>query len=259
MAFKNPTTKIEDMENDQKTKAVQQSKRQKRAADWRDQHELEGQKGSKRDEADAVEDKKGDKQYLTTAEKRRLSAIRGEVHHEMVATTNAYVVFAYGKLPSESENAAVTKKQVMDPFLAAQEASSELNGTIFAEHAIRSDRVGQSQSTDSSSTTEPRLSIFVGNLDFSSSEDALRAFFEKVIQEERGPRSKVGSSEGANSGLKADGWVARVRVVRDRESQLGKGFAYVQFVVCSPGLSSPIIFITDFDLGPRLYRHHLHT
>ena len=30
---------------------------------------------------------------------------------------------------------------------------------------------------------------------------------------------------------KAPTWVARVRIIRDRATQLGKGFAYVQFIV----------------------------
>ncbi|KAF8917378.1 hypothetical protein CPB85DRAFT_1374198 [Mucidula mucida] len=62
-----------------------------------------------------------------------------------------------------------------------------------------------------------QMSVFVGNLDFASKEEDLRVFFEGVMSAERGP-----PPEGST-------WVTRVRIVRDRETQLGKGFAYVQF------------------------------
>ena len=230
MAFKNPTTKLEETEDEPSTRSTKQSRQLKRAAEWRDQQEAEGSKGSRRDQEEAAEDRKGEKQYMTPAEKRRLAAIKGETHDEAVATTNAYVVFAYRRPSAEGEGANATEGQ-MDPFAAAQEAAAGLDGTIFAEHAIRADRSGQPQSADrASSATEPRLSVFVGNLDFASSEDALRAFFEKVLQEEQGHR-QTGNTLGDETSAKANGWVSRVRIVRDRDSQLGKGFAYVQFAV----------------------------
>ena len=66
---------------------------------------------------------------------------------------------------------------------------------------------------------DARQSVFIGNLDFMSKEEDLRAFFEAILVTERGnPHGKKN-------------WVTRVRIVRDRETQMGKGFAYVQFAV----------------------------
>lgn len=68
------------------------------------------------------------------------------------------------------------------------------------------------------SGTEPKETIFVGNLDFAASDEDLRAFFEGLVSQER----------GAPRGTKS--WVKSVRIVRDRATQMGKGFAYVRFV-----------------------------
>lgn len=64
----------------------------------------------------------------------------------------------------------------------------------------------------------------VGSLDFAAKDEDLRVFFESLLTTERGP---VPSSE---DGV-AKTWVTHVRVVRDPGTQLGKGFAYVEFTV----------------------------
>ena len=87
---------------------------------------------------------------------------------------------------------------------------------------------------------DPKATVFVGNLDFASKEEDLRVFFEALVCEERGkPEEKAGSEDDSEveDGVREDGekkprtWVKRVRIIRDRDTQLGKGFAYVQFVV----------------------------
>jgi nucleolar protein 12 len=79
---------------------------------------------------------------------------------------------------------------------------------------------------------DPKLSIFLGNLDFGSRESDVREFFEGVVAGERGPAP---ASEDGSVGR----WVQGVRLIRDRETQLGKGFGYVHFVVCILVLPSP--------------------
>ena len=139
---------------------------------------------------------------MSPAEKRRLAAIKGEIHEHSSATTNAYAVFAH-PLP-EAESAL--KNDVMDPFEAAQEAVRKVNGTTFADHVLRVDLASKPTGivrdlSAAGTLTDPRLSVFVGNLDFASSEDDVRAFFEKVMREERGdpPAGGDKDSEGGNN------------------------------------------------------------
>lgn len=112
------------------------------------------------------------------------------------------------------------------------------------ERMIRVDFVGRrgSQIDDNGSAPkninssidgDPKLSVFIGNLDFASKEEDLRVFFEGIMSAERGPPELGGSDEGAS---RSKTWVTRVRIVRDKDTQLGKGFGYVQFAVCSLAL-----------------------
>ncbi|KAJ1848636.1 Nucleolar protein 12 [Coemansia sp. RSA 2703] len=76
----------------------------------------------------------------------------------------------------------------------------ELNGAMFQEKHIRVDRADNSQGRDMKRT------VFVGNLDFATQEEELWSHFGSC------------------------GEIENVRVVRDRKTNIGKGFAYVQFV-----------------------------
>ncbi|KAL5483040.1 NOP12_3 [Sanghuangporus weigelae] len=237
VAFREPTSAIE--EGDGISKSSRQKREQNRTADWRTRQDQD--RSSKLDKEDIEEVKKGEKTYLSPAEKRRLAAIKGEIHEHNSATTNAYVVFAYPSPGPETQESLT--KDVMDPFEAAREAVLKVNGTTFTDHVLRVDSAGrpakarQVLTTAIGTFTDPRLSIFVGNLDFASREDDVRAFFEKIMSEERGdPNADVdGNNEGEDDGEASDArqrssWVTRVRIVHDRETQLGKGFAYVQFM-----------------------------
>lgn len=72
------------------------------------------------------------------------------------------------------------------------------------------------------SGTNPKMSVFVGGLDYAAQEQDVRVFFEELVKAERGPR--------------ATSYITGVRIVRDKDTQLGKGFGYVHFAV-SPSLS----------------------
>jgi nucleolar protein 12 len=103
-------------------------------------------------------------------------------------------------------------------------------------HTLRADTIG-------GSIGNPKCTIFVGSLDFASREEDVRVFFEGLVSAERGPRSAVaGDSDSENEAdtddpnaheTKPKTWVTRVRIIRDKYTQLGKGFAYVQFAVRS--------------------------
>ena len=84
-----------------------------------------------------------------------------------------------------------------------------------------------------------------------SKEQDLRVFFEGLVIAEKGPPPSISDesaseaeddeSEGedgdekkgpANGVKKSRTWVKRVRIIRDKDTQMGKGFGYVQFAVC---------------------------
>ena len=72
-----------------------------------------------------------------------------------------------------------------------------------------------------------KRTVFVGNLDFSATDEALRAFFESLLVNERGPCTADATEASMAGGA---GWVRSVRIIRDRATQMGKGFGYVRFI-----------------------------
>ena len=188
---------------------------------------------------------KDDKKFLTPSQKKKIAFINQEFH-AVADTVHAYVVFAHPNpvppsLPSSSTTPEPKpRKEIIDPYEAAQSAARECDGTNFMDRLLRVDVVGKSSA--GGLDTDPKLTIFVGNLDFASKEEDLRVFFEGVVSAERGDPSPLleGTEseedeevEKNRSVKKERTWVSRVRIVRDRETQLGKGFAYVQFAVRS--------------------------
>ena len=173
---------------------------------------------------------------------------------------NAYVVFAH---PLSAE--ALAKRPanvpppppVMDPYDAARECAENGDGSTFMGRTLRMDVVkkgsrpgvdGAGEGIESAMAGDPKATVFVGNLDFASKEEDLRTFFETLMREERGEPSgkekrqdddsdeeeeESEEDEDEEQRPKLQSWVRRVRIVRDRDTQLGKGFAYVQFVVSS--------------------------
>lgn len=84
---------------------------------------------------------------------------------------------------------------------ASKKACSRLNATLFEHHHLRVDHVAHPAPKDNKRT------IFVGNLDFEEQEENLWRYFNKHTGDD----------------------VESVRVVRDSKTNLGKGFALVQF------------------------------
>ena len=84
---------------------------------------------------------------------------------------------------------------------ASANAALSLNGSVFLEKHIRVD-VSEQSATKSYDT---KKSVFVGNLSFDAEDEHLWDFFADC------------------------GEINRVRIVRDRKTNVGKGFAYVQF------------------------------
>ena len=120
----------------------------------------------------------------------------------------------------------------------ARAAVAAADGSVFLGRTLRVDAVAKEAAEERG---DPRRTVFVGNLDFATKDEDLRVFFEGVVSAERGPPGESEESsdeeeeedegEKGAEGAKAKTWVRHVRVVRDKDTQLGKGFAYVEFAV----------------------------
>lgn len=168
-------------------------------------------------------------------------------------SVNAYIVFAHPTpVDKDRPSNLPPPKPVMDPYEAAQTAASKGDETVFQERTIRVDVVGSQdgdvkgkKANGADVVGDPKRTIFVGSLDFASKEEDLRVFFEGLISTERGPppqsqddpeveESDAEEEEETKTATsKKHSWVKRVRIIRDKDTLLGKGFAYIQFIVSS--------------------------
>jgi nucleolar protein 12 len=109
----------------------------------------------------------------------RKEAFLQKKFHEKRDTLNAYVVFQ--------------KKEDLEKALG-------LNGVVFMEKHLRVDRTETSQEKQ----RDTKKSVFVGNLSFDITDEALWTAFGDLD-------------------------IEYVRVIRDRKTNVGKGFGYIQF------------------------------
>ena len=116
---------------------------------------------------------------------RKASVIQGKVNRDVKDTCNAYVVF--------KNKDSVAK-------------ALESNNSIFHGNHLRIDSVSESTSGIAST----KKSVFVGNIPFDASEEALRQIFA------------LGISGG-------DECIINVRLIRDKAKNVGKGFGYIAF------------------------------
>ncbi|KAL8851421.1 MAG: hypothetical protein Q9221_003692 [Calogaya cf. arnoldii] len=135
------------------------------------------------------------------------------------------------------KKAAYAKKELMDTTakstnayvvyttsLAAREAVKRLNGTTVLDRHLLIDSIAHPRKTDH------RRCVFVGNLGFVDDDSQINA--AQAEQGNQKPRKKKEPSdieEGLWRQFGKAGSVESVRVVRDANTRVGKGFAYVQF------------------------------
>ena len=217
-----------------------------RASTWR---EHKGNEKEKEDDAGKTDEKK----YLNPKQKKKIAFINQEFHSS-ADNVHVYIVFAHPLPPNSRPSNLPPPPPTIDPYEAARLAAERCDGTSFMDRVIRVDLVnkkgllsGEENALVESSLldTDPKLSVFVGNLDFASKQEDLRVFFEGVVSAERGPTDEDSEDEGkTTTGKGQKTWVSRVRIVRDKETQLGKGFGYVQFTV-RVSFHSPCVPIND--------------
>lgn len=177
---------------------------------------------------------------------------------------------AYSTKPGVPRRAAYAHKELMDATtqstnayvvysttLAAQKAPAALNGTVVLDRHLRVDSVAHPAPIDH------KRCVFVGNLDFVDqetdvSEDEETPEKKKKKKKNRAPADveeglwrtfNAHTSGGGNSGR---GNVESVRVVRDRATRVGKGFAYVQFY--DPNCVEEALFLDGKKFPPMLPR-----
>ncbi|KAL4911860.1 hypothetical protein BDW62DRAFT_195994, partial [Aspergillus aurantiobrunneus] len=140
---------------------------------------------------------------------KRASFAKREIHDDTTPSTNAYVIYSTAQ--------------------AAKKAPAALNGTTVLDRHLRVDNVAHPSKVDH------KRCVFVGNLDFIDNETGTEEGEKK--KKNRAPadveeglwRTFNAHTKGSKSGAPSRGSVESVRVVRDRSTRVGKGFAYVQF------------------------------
>lgn len=165
--------------------------------------------------------------FITTLPKQ-------DVAHKVESLRFRSTAFSSNALPKK---AAYAKKELMDSTtkstnayvvystkLAAKEAVNSLNGTIVLDRHLRVDGVAHPAKIDH------RRCVFVGNLSFVDDESMANA--AKDEENKRRPekgKEPADAEEGLWRQFSKAGVVESVRVIRDKTTRVGKGFAYVQF------------------------------
>lgn len=143
--------------------------------------------------------------FTSNAIPRKAAFARKELMDATTKSTNAYAVYT--------------------TQLAAREASKRLNGTTVLDRHLRVDLVAHPAKIDH------RRCVFVGNLGFVDDMSNINAAQD---EENKKPLRKAKEPADMEEGLWRQfgnaGTVESVRVVRDKTTRVGKGFAYVQFV-----------------------------
>jgi nucleolar protein 12 len=137
---------------------------------------------------------------------KKAAFAKKEIMVETTRSTNAYAVYSSNTL--------------------AREAAKRLNGTVVLDRHIRVDEVAHP------AKTEPRRCVFVGNLGFVDDETNIdKANAEEGKGTRKGNKTPSDVEEGLWRTFSTCGKVESVRVPRDPQTRVGKGFAYVQFTV----------------------------
>ncbi|RMZ84492.1 hypothetical protein DV737_g1080, partial [Chaetothyriales sp. CBS 132003] len=141
--------------------------------------------------------------YVADGGPKRATYAKKELMEQTAHSTNAYAVFA-----SEQAAALVVKK---------------LNGTVVLDRHLRLDRL------TSPAVIDHKRCVFIGNLPFMDEELSQNTDGQDGPPRRARAKQPADAEEGLWRVFSKAGTVENVRVVRDKETRVSKGFAYVQF------------------------------
>ena len=141
--------------------------------------------------------------YASDKGPKRATYAKQELMDQTTKSTNAYVVFS-------SSTAAAT-------------VVSKLNGSVILDRHLRVDH------SETPSKPDHRRCIYVGNLPFVDEEKPVEQTDDNGNIRRARPKTPADAEEGLWRTFAKAGKVESVRMVRDKETRIGKGFAYVQF------------------------------
>ncbi|OAL37425.1 hypothetical protein AYO20_03274 [Fonsecaea nubica] len=142
--------------------------------------------------------------YASGQGPKKATYAKKELMDATTVSTNAYAVFTTD--------------------IAAEYVAKKLNGTVVLDRHLRVDYLAKPSAIDH------KRCVFIGNLSFVN-EEAPPPDNEEDPQKRRRSTAKepADAEEGLWRAFSKAGQVESVRVVRDQETRVGKGFAYVQF------------------------------
>ena len=144
--------------------------------------------------------------FSSTGVPRKASYAKKELMDSTTKSTNAYAVYS--------------------TQVGAREATKKLNGTVVLDRHLRVDSVAHPAKKDH------RRCVFVGNLGFVDDMSTINATEDQENNKRpRKAKEPADIEEGMWRQFGKAGNVESVRVVRDKTTRVGKGFAYVQFQV----------------------------
>ena len=143
--------------------------------------------------------------YHSKSGPKRATFAKKDLMDATTTSTNAYAVFTTAA--------------------AAEHVAKKLNGTVVLDRHLRVDFLAKPLPVDH------RRCIFIGNLSFVNEETQPLPKDGEEAQPPRRPTAKqpADAEEGLWRTFTKCGPVESVRVVRDQETRVSKGFAYVQF------------------------------